>query len=131
MTHFAQLYPEKVKALVYLESAYDYRQINQLWAADPVIISPGDADLKNISAGKEWFKKHFGFWSEAVETDTRIVNEQKDGSLRVESMPPAIMGKFIQAMTSFQPDYRSFRFSVLAFKRRPKNIHLLNQHPIP
>lgn len=129
MTRFAQLHPGQVKALIYLDAAYDYRNISNLWSQDPVNINPSAAELKNIAAGRDWFQKHFGFWSEALETDTRIVNEQENGRLRLESMPPPIMGKLMTQLSNFKPDYRSFTFPVLAFYAQTQEHPFINSAP--
>lgn len=115
MTRFGEKYPERVKRLVYLESAYDYATLPELWARDPIAVNPSEAEMATWEASKQWFRKVYGFWSPAVEADGRAVNLQLDGTVKLQAMPPEITGKLIEGMTQAKPDFAKLKVPVLAF----------------
>lgn len=115
MTRFATLYPERVNRLVYLDSAYDYSSLLEIWSKDPIAANPTKEDLASWEASKIWFKKTYGVWSDAIEADGRAVNLQPDGTVKLEAMPPEITGQLIKGMTEAKPDFSKIKAPVLAF----------------
>ena len=115
MTRFAALYPERVKSLVYLESAYDYSNLAGLWARDPIVVDPSEADMSSWESSKVWFKKVYGLWSDAVEADGRAVNLQADGTVKLQVMPPEISEQLFKGMVEAKPDFSKIKAPVLAF----------------
>lgn len=115
MTRLAEKYPERINRLVYLESAYDYAELPELWARDPIAVNPSDAEMANWAASKKWFRRVYGFWSPAVEADGRAVNLQPDGTVKLQAMPPEITGKLIEEMTKANPNFAKIKVPVLAF----------------
>ena len=115
MTRFAALYPERVNRLVYLDSAYDYSSLLDIWSKDPIAVNPTKEDLASWEASENWFKKTYGVWSDAIEADGRAANLQSDGTVKLEAMPPEITGQLIKGMTEAKPDFSKIKAPALAF----------------
>lgn len=126
MTRLAERYPERINRLVYLESAYDYADLPELWGRDPIVVNPSEAEMRTWEASKKWFRKVYGFWSPAVEADGRAVNLQPDGTVKLQAMPPEITGKLIEEMTKANPNFAKIKVPVLAFYAMSANHPFAN-----
>lgn len=115
MTAFANLYPGRARALVYLDAAYDHSLFNQLMDKDPLQNSPSKGDLASFEDSKEWYVRNVGIWSDAVEADSRTANLRTDGTMRIDSMPPNVSNALFQEMAAYHPDYSAIRRPILAF----------------
>ncbi len=115
MTRFAERHPERIDRLVYLDAAYDYATVGDLWSKDPIVVNPTEADMAAWEPSKKWFRTVYGFWSDAVEADGREVNLQPDGSVKLQAMPPEIMGQLFEGMIKARPDFAKIKSPVLAF----------------
>lgn len=115
MTRFAALYPARVSRLVYLDSAYDYANLPEIWAKDPVSNAPTKEDSASFESSRQWFIKLFGFWSDAVEADARAINLQPDGTMKQDPMPENITKQLMAGMVEAHPDFRAVKAPILAF----------------
>ena len=65
MTRLASRHPKRVGKLIYLDSTFDY-------TPDQVVIprlEPPTGGFHSVSYRREWMKKAFGFWSDAIEAE--------------------------------------------------------------
>ncbi len=115
MTAFANLYPERVRALIYLDAAYDHSLFNGLMNQDPLRNSPSKNDLASFEDSKQWYVRNVGVWSDAVEADSRTANLRNDGTMRIASMPANVSNALLHEMATYHPDYHKIRRPILAF----------------
>jgi pimeloyl-ACP methyl ester carboxylesterase len=115
MTAFANMYPDRVRSLVYLDAAYDHSLFNELMDRDPLQNSPSKESLVSFEDSKEWYVRNVGVWSDAVEADSRTANLRTDGTMRIDSMPPNVSKALFQEMAGYHPDYSAIRRPILAF----------------
>jgi len=70
-TRLAADFPERVSAIVYLDSVTDYRGIGHIQYRNPAR-PPSPAPGADDAAEREWHRRHvYGTWDEAVEADWR------------------------------------------------------------
>jgi len=65
ITRLASRHPKRVGKLIYLDSTFDY-------TPDQVVIprlEPPTGGFHSVSDRREWMKKAFGFWSDAIEAE--------------------------------------------------------------
>lgn len=115
MTRFVEKYPRRVSRLVYLDSAYDYSKMPEIWAQDPAGNPPTAEDLASFGAAKKWVTKTLGMWSDAVEADGRAVNLQPDGTVKLDPLSESVSKQLFEGMAQHQPNFAKIKVPVLAF----------------
>ena len=122
MTKFAELYPERVNKLVYLDAAYNRAELLSIMVKAPRVqsapVSPQDLavfeGLRNVT------KKAFGFWSDAQEADLRETSLGADGKVKSPVSAQTMSGLF-KALQESRFDYSKVKSPALAFYATVKN----------
>jgi non-heme chloroperoxidase len=119
MTRFAELYPDRVDKLVYLESAYTFDQpgtIDLLGQIESLTPSPSPADRASFATLLQWFQKNRPGWNDACESDlrnTRIITS--DGYSSHGSTPDSVEQALVKVASESHRDYTRLNMPVLAF----------------
>ena len=113
LTRFAELHPERVHTLTYLDGAHDradpaWRQVLEI---APLNLFPDESALGSLDAYRRWWQTTFfagAPWSNAAEAYMRdIVIQQPDGSLR-PATPDGVFGEIAATYVSprvYRRDY--------------------------
>ena len=114
ITRFAELYPQRVLKLIYLDAALE--RSNPLWRQAmeiaPVSLFPDERALQSLDAYRRWWQSTWFVdvpWPDAAEAHIRdMVDRQPDGSLRPtspDSMFTEIMASYLNP-GGYRRDYR-------------------------
>jgi pimeloyl-ACP methyl ester carboxylesterase len=119
MTRYAELFPDRVDKLVYLECAYTFDQpgtMELLGQIDSLTPHPSDADRANFSALLRWSRNNRPGWNDACESDlrnTRIITP--DGYSSHGSTPESVDETLAKVAMETPRDYTKLKMPVLAF----------------
>ncbi len=122
MTKFAELYPKRVNKLVYLDAAYNRAELLSILAKTPPVrrapVSP--QDRATFEGLRDITKKAFGFWSEALEADSRETSLGADGKVK-SSVSSQTMAGLFKTLQESRFDYSKVKSPALAFYATVKN----------
>ncbi len=100
LTRFASLYPDRVSKLVYLDAAYDRRDMLGLAEFMPVDPDAPVPDLSSEEATRVYLQTYqYGFWSDALETEMLLSRDDQYAT------PPLVFLETLVASTEAEPDY--------------------------
>lgn len=115
MTKFASTYPERVRALVYIEAAHDRISIRDTLANYPnpesTPFSPTDDDRASVSAFLDYYEKANGVRWPVAEVHA-LFNVEPDGKVGYHVIPGYVYGGIKDAMEN--PDYSRIDVPALA-----------------
>jgi non-heme chloroperoxidase len=119
LTRFANLYPERVLRLVYLDAANDRSDLTDvdIYKMIPSVfelLSPSVKDVSSYAAYRNWtHHKVFGFWSDAQEADRRVTIFGPDGQLR-PALTANVANLLNQGTRESRPDYTKLKAPALS-----------------
>jgi non-heme chloroperoxidase len=115
MTRFAEMYPERVDKLVYLDAAYDRADLaSEAFTKNPFPTpQPSKEERASLAGYRDWWKRIRGYWSEAVENDLRETSIAPDGSLK-STLSREIGQAIFKNAGGFRPDYTKIKASALS-----------------
>lgn len=118
LTSFANKYPDRVGALVYLDAAYDRSTQEKVDAGDPVSSAPPTAADRRSVKALITFVKHSRpdlrrYWTDSVERDLRAsIALRGDGTASWVTSP--MFGEYWTSATANPPDYARIKGPALA-----------------
>ena len=126
LSHLAVNHPQRVLKLIYLDSAYDLRGNQELWAKNPIKdVEPPDMKDEFISIEEysryikhiypEFAKIRADVWDEAIKHN--LVQNEK--GMFVDKDTGEIAKAMTDAMNSYAPEFTSIRAPVLSFYAIP------------
>ena len=118
---FAQAYPERVSAVIYLDGAYrpSASRWQLLGSVGPLMPSPSPGDAASLTSLLAWMEKFRPGWNPACESDLRsqLVVEGETFRPRAD---PGLMGMMMRIAQSTEPRYEAVRcpsFAIFADNR--------------
>lgn len=129
LTAFTAMYPHRVHALAYLDTTFDYTDI-QVPDHDPIPDNPAlaepepaAADYASWSAAVRFHRRLSKGWFAPLEHNLRdILHVQPDGSV-APSTPASVRAAFMAAAYAYSPDYRAVTCPCLVAVATPAAIH--------
>ncbi len=109
ITELAARYPERVKALIYIDATLDGGPaFNRMQAGNPVARPRTAEDFASVESARQWYQRYFyGFWSPAMGADFQ----------QHVRTPPVVLepiGASLRAQPDRQKPYASVRAPALA-----------------
>ena len=120
---FAARYPDRVRKVVYLDSAYDHSTaFASKWKpredTDPIkntkMPFPPAESCVSFAAFHEWYENTQGQWSPGVEANLRDMYLLPDGTVKRVPVSFAIAGEIIESGMKAPPDYSKVTAPALA-----------------
>src|SRR5262249_3922600 len=119
LTRFAELYPDRLSKLVYLECAYSFDQPGTVEVLTKVAALTPEASPQtraNFSTLRDWFRNNRPGWNDACESDLRNTRVKLAGGYSGHSSTPdsveeTLEKEYMQA----HRDYSRLTMPVLAF----------------
>jgi pimeloyl-ACP methyl ester carboxylesterase len=121
ITCFAELYPDRVRTLTYLDAALDRSDTawRRAMEVSPLSLFPDQEALRSLDAYRRWWQSTWFVdvpWPDSAEAHIRdMVDQQPDGSLRPTS-PDSMFAEVLAVYTDpagYRRDYRKVRAPVL------------------
>jgi pimeloyl-ACP methyl ester carboxylesterase len=124
LTSFVRSYPDRVRALVYLDAAIERNP--KLQREDPLRDLPSNKEPEDAWDSVEDFleycrrdypfvTKHWDVWRDEL---LQQVDIEPDGKVR-DRLTPELFKKFRDVMTDFKPEYSGIRCPVISFYAMP------------
>lgn len=122
LSHLAATYPERVTKLVYLDAAFDWRDMKELEENDPALIIEPPERKKEFSSMEDFsdFVKQnrpdlAQVWNESWDQSMLYELDQKPEGQFVEKDTKAIGKAMIETAESYEPEHAKIKIPVLSF----------------
>lgn len=120
MTRFAELHPERVDKLVYLDAAYARAGAAKLLSQAPPLPQPPTEALTSLESIRSWNMKNIRPWTQAWEAELRETSKfSSDGKYLGEEMPDRVGQALRNSAEAFHPDYTKVKAPALSFYALP------------
>jgi len=118
LTRFAELYPDRVDKLVYLDCAYSFDQpgtVEVFSRMDSLTPGPSPEIRANFATLRDWFRKNRPGWNDACESDLRNTRAKSPGGYSGHSSTPdSVEEPMEQEELQTHSDYTELTMPVLA-----------------
>jgi len=118
LTRFAELYPDQVDKLVYLDCAYSFDQPGTMEVfsrVDSLTPGPSSETRANFVTLRDWFRNNRPGWNDACESDLRNTRAKSAGSYSGHSSTPDSVEETLEKDYFGAPgDYAKLTMPVLA-----------------